>query len=59
MADLKRYWCDWALGPLSENPRMSQQQIFSPILWIPLLFLLMGKFCLLHAVSEVGLLPGR
>lgn len=42
MADLKRYWCDWALSPLSENPRMSQQQIFSPILWIPLLFLLMG-----------------
>ncbi|XP_052056045.1 LOW QUALITY PROTEIN: T-lymphocyte surface antigen Ly-9 [Apodemus sylvaticus] len=40
MADLKRYWCDWALDPLSE--KQSQQQIFSPILWILLLLLLMG-----------------
>ncbi|XP_021054480.1 T-lymphocyte surface antigen Ly-9 isoform X2 [Mus pahari] len=43
MADLKRYWCDWDLGPFSEKLRKSQQQIFSPNLWIPLLFLLTEK----------------
>uniref|UniRef100_A0ABK0LC97 Lymphocyte antigen 9 n=1 Tax=Rattus norvegicus TaxID=10116 RepID=A0ABK0LC97_RAT len=42
MADLKRYWCERALDAFSEKTRKSQQQIFSPILWIPLLFLLMG-----------------
>ncbi|XP_032771447.1 T-lymphocyte surface antigen Ly-9 isoform X2 [Rattus rattus] len=43
MADLKRCWCERALDAFSEKTRKNQQQIFSPILWIPLLFLLMEQ----------------
>nr|XP_021502756.1 T-lymphocyte surface antigen Ly-9 [Meriones unguiculatus]XP_021502757.1 T-lymphocyte surface antigen Ly-9 [Meriones unguiculatus] len=41
MADLKRHWCAWTLE-VSDKLRRSQQQVLPPILWIPLLFLLMG-----------------
>ncbi|XP_051003842.1 T-lymphocyte surface antigen Ly-9-like [Acomys russatus] len=42
MAELKRYGCDWALEPFPDARRKSQLQIFHSIIWIPLLFLLMG-----------------
>ncbi|XP_052593593.1 T-lymphocyte surface antigen Ly-9 [Peromyscus californicus insignis] len=43
MANLKRYWCGWPLESFSDKPLKRQQEVFSSVLCVPLLFLLMGQ----------------
>ncbi|XP_006060363.2 T-lymphocyte surface antigen Ly-9 isoform X4 [Bubalus bubalis] len=43
MASPRRHTDDWALQPFSNKPPKSQPHIFSPYLWTPLLFLLLGQ----------------
>lgn len=43
MASPRRHTDGWALQPFSNKPPKSQPHIFSPYLWTPLLFLLLGQ----------------
>ncbi|XP_055442697.1 T-lymphocyte surface antigen Ly-9 isoform X2 [Bubalus kerabau] len=43
MASPRRHTDGWALQPFSNKPPKSQPHIFSPYLWTPLLFLLLGR----------------